>query len=165
MDKICVFALALIAVVLPANTQSQTKQSPLDHYLDTGKTIVVGKCLSVGPINILLKADVEVEILHVVKGNETLRKISVESQYAMVPGELYLLRTEKEAHASRDYFTVTTIDSAIQIWRGEDIAELKTLSPRILVLRTMNLRVDTLESEIRRRTWELDALKAARREN
>ena len=165
MDKICVFALALIAVVLPANTQSQTKHSPLDHYLETGKTIIVARCLSVGPVNILLKADVEVQILHVVKGNETLRKISVESQYAVVPGELYLLRTENVAQASRDYFTVATLDSVIQIWRGEDIAELKTLSPRIIVLRTMNLRVDTLESEIRRRTWELEALKASRREN
>ena len=94
-----------------------------------------------------------------------MRKISVLSQYGMKPGELYLLRTENEAVTGQPYFRVESIDSVIPIWQGEDIEKLKTLSPRIVVLRTMNLRVDELESDIRRLTYESEALKAARREN
>ena len=163
MERTIIFAL--FAVFLTIGVNAQTVQSPLDHYLETARTIVVVRCLSVGPVNILLKADVEVQILQVVKGKESLRKILVLSQYRMKPGEHYLLRTENEAVADRPYFEVDSRDSAIRIWPGEDIEKLKTLSPRIVVLRTMNMRVDELESEIRHRTYELDALKAARKEN
>ena len=163
MEKIIV--LAFLAALFTANIHAQTTRSPLARYLETGKTIVVAKCLSVGPVNILLQADVEVQILHVVKGKETLRKILVLSQYGMKPGELYLLRTENEAVTDQPYFRVESIDSVIPIWRGEDIERLKTFSPRIVVLRAMNLRVDELESDIRRLTYESEALKAARREN
>ncbi len=156
---------ALSILVLVSAVQSQTNPSPLDRYLETAKTIIVAKCLSVGPVNILLRADVEVEILLVVKGNETLRRISVHSQYGMKAGEIYLLKTDYEAVKDKPYFKVTAIDSAIPIAPYEDLALLKTLSPRIVVLRTMNSRISTLESEILRRSYELKALKAARLEN
>jgi len=160
------FLVALLLILSSVSyVQSQTNPSPLDRYLDTAKTIIVAKCLSVGPVNILLRADVEVEILLVVKGDETLRKISVHSQYGMKAGEIYLLRTEFDAVKAKAYFEVTSIDSAIPIAPYEDLAVLKTLSPRIVVLRTMNSRVESLESEIRRRSYELEALKESRREN
>ncbi len=149
------------ASVIPA----QDKPSPLDRYLETGKTIVIAKCLKVGAVNILLRADVEIEILLVVKGNETLRKITVNSQFGMKEGERYLLRTENEASADKPYFRIATIDSVVPLIYSEEIATLKTLSPRIVVLRTMNVRIDHLESEIRRLTYEADALNAARKEN
>ena len=82
----------------------------------------------------------------------------------MSSGELYLFRTENEAKTNSDYFEVTSIDSVVPVWQGEELELLKTLSPRIVVLRTMNLRVDTLESQIRELTFELEALKTARRE-
>lgn len=149
----------------PLMVRGQTAKSALDRYIDSAQTILVVKCLAVGPVNILLRANVQVRILQVVKGKETLREISVDSQYGMTPGKMYLIRTESEAMANGDYFRVDTIDSAIPIWDGEDLNILKTLSPRIVVLRTMNLRVDTLEVEIRRRTYELEALKKARSGN
>ena len=126
---------------------------------------MIAKCVKVGAVNILLRADVEVEILLVVKGNETLRTITVNSQFGMAEGERYLLRTENEASANKPYFRIDTIDSVIPIASSEDIAVLKALSPRIIVLRTMNMRVDHLDSDISRLTYELKALKAARREN
>ena len=130
----------------------------------TRKTIVIARCLSVGPVDILLRANSEIEILYVVKGKETRKKITILTQYEMSAGSLYLLRTENEAKPDSDYFRVTSIDFVIPIWEGEDIALLKTLSPRIVVLRTMNLRVDTLDSQIRRLTFEMDDLKTARSE-
>jgi hypothetical protein len=154
-----------IGSLFAATLNAQDKLTPLENYLQTGKTIVVAKCLSVGPVNILLKANVSVHIVHVVKGKETLREISVVSQYGMVPGETYLLRTENEASVDKPYFTTDTRDSVIHIPKHEDMELLKTLSPRIVVLRTMNSRVDTLESELRRVTYELESLKAARKEN
>ena len=57
-----------------------------------------------------MRADVEVEILLVVKGGETLRKISVHSQYGMKAGEIYLLRTEHDAVKDKAYFKVDSID-------------------------------------------------------
>ena len=165
MGKIFVFAVAALVVFLNVVAGAQTPKTPLETYLDTGKTIVVAKCLKVGPVNILLKAHVNVQILHVVKGAETLRNISIESQFGMRVGEIYLLRTENPATPDKPYFEVTSRDSVVAISPGEDIEKLKTLSPGIVVLRTMNMRVDHLESKIRGLTYELDALKAARQDN
>jgi len=159
----------LLSVVLSVFSLTQTSLAqgafPLDRYLETGKTIVIAKCLKVGPINILMQADVEVEILLVVKGKETPRKITVNSQFGMSVGKRYLLRTENEASIDKPYFQIETIESVIPLAISEEIATLKTLSPRIIVLRSMNVRVDYLDSEIRRLTYEQDALRAARKEN
>ncbi len=162
MKFILILALGSL---LAATINAQNKPTPLDRYLETGKTIVVAKCLSVGPVNIIGKANVRIQILHVVKGKETLREISIVSQFGMTPGEMYLLRTTNEASPDKPYFTTDTRDSFIHIPKHEDMELLKTLSTRIVVLRTMNTRVDTLESEMRRLTYELESLKAARKEN
>lgn len=162
MEKIFFFAVVVLVGFLNVSARAQT---PLERYLDTGKTIVIARCREVGPINILLKARVNVQILHVVKGKETLHSILIVSQFAMKPGALYLLRTENEATPGAPYFEAKSRDSVIPIWAAEDIEKLKTLSPGIIVLRTMNLRVDDLESQIRELNYELEALKAARREN
>lgn len=165
MEKFYLLFVPLCVVFLNVAVSAQTPKSQLDRYLDTSKTIVVAKCLEVGPPNILLKAHVEIEILFVVKGNETLRKISNISQFSMEPGRTYLLRTGNDALVDKQYFQVNTIDSAVPVWRDADIEKFKTLSPRIVVLGTMNLRVDDLECQIRQLTYELDALKAVRKDN
>lgn len=153
-----------VALLCAAAIHAQNK-TPLDRYLDDAEIIVVAKCLSVGSVNILLRANVRIQILLVIKGKEALRELTIESQYGMEPGKTYLLRTENKVSVSRPYFTVESRDAAIPVSRHEDIETLKKLSPRIVVLRTMNLRIDTLESEIRRLNYELEALIAARKEN
>lgn len=165
MEKANLVLLTLITVFIAGAIDAQNPQPALDKYLETAKTIVIAKCLTVGPVNIMLRADVEVEILMVVKGKETLRRITVDSHFEMVPDANYLLRTENEATADGKYFRVNTRDSAIRLPPYEDMTELRALSPRIIVLRTMNLRIIDLESEIRLRNYELEALKAARLEN
>jgi hypothetical protein len=159
VDKIIDITIALSAAFFAPFAIAQEKASELDRYLDDANTILVVKCLSVGPVNILLRANVEVEILHVVKGQETLRTILVLSQFGMTEGNRYLITTKNEAETDRNYFKVDDIVSVIPISHGENIAELKTLSPRIVILRTMNLRIYQLENDIRWMNYELDALK------
>ena len=166
MDKIILTTIFLsVAFFAPFAIAQEKEATPIDDHLDESKTILIVKCLSVGPVNILLRANGDVEILHVVKGKETLRKISVNSGVGMVEGRRYLIRTIEEANSAGNYFRIDSYDSAVPIWAGEDINTLKALSPKIVVLRTMNLRVDDIENQIRRLNYELDALKQARREN
>ncbi len=153
---------ALFLCVLASVAAGQPKQTPLDKYLDDADLILIVKCLSVGPVNILLRADVRVEVLLVVKGTETRREMTVHSQYGMQPGKRYLLRLDGHAPTGSERYFARSRNSVIEVSDGEDINELKTLSPRIIVLRTMNLRVYRLESEIQALTYELDAIKAAR---
>jgi hypothetical protein len=161
MDKLSLLLLALSAAFLSQDLAAQSR-SPLDQYLESGETIVIARCLKVGPVSILMRANIDVEVLFVVKGKETLRRVTVDSQYEMEPGRTYLLRTEYEARLDDRYFKIDSRDSVIPISPAEDIAKLKLLPSRIIVLRTMNIRVDELDVEIRSRTYELEALKAAR---
>lgn len=151
--------------LLPLAIQAQTKQTPLDLYIDRARTIVIAECLRVGPVNILMRASTDVKILLVVKGKETLREISVVSHHEMVPGKRYLLTTASEATPDGRYFSTVERNSVIEISESETIDEIKTLSPRIIVLRAMNLRAYRLESKIRSLNYELEAINAARRED
>lgn len=164
--KLQSLALTAISIIFFASTlAAQTKPSALDTYLGDGKTIIVAKCLRVGPVNILLRADVDVEVIHVVKGHETRQTMTVNSQFGMAEGKYYLLSTKHEADDNGHYFRIETRDSAIEISSADEAQELIALSPRIVVLRTMNLRIHRLESEIRALSYELDALAKSRKEN
>src|SRR4030095_17011131 len=124
-------------------------------------TIVIAKCLAIGPVNILMRADTRVQVLYVVKGKETLRELIVTSQYAMSRSETYLLKTKGVLSEGDKYFTADTRDAVIPFYEADRLGELKKSSPRIMVLRTMNIRADRLESHIRSLQYELDALNAA----
>jgi len=165
MSNKLIVALALSFWLFAVNASGQTAKTRFEDYLEKAKTIVVARCISVGSVNILLRADVEIEILHVVKGKETLRTIHVESQFGMVPGSFYLLRTENEVVAGKPYFRIDSRHSVIPIVSASEVEQLKSLSPRIIVLRTMNIRVDELESQIRTLEYELEELKRARKDN
>ena len=52
--------------------------------------------------------------------------------------------------------------NVVPVSHYENFEEIKTLSPRIVVLRTMNRRIDELESVIRRSSFELEGLKAVK---
>ncbi|HKP68147.1 MAG TPA: hypothetical protein VJV05_02610, partial [Pyrinomonadaceae bacterium] len=80
-------SLMVCAVVLTASLVSSAQETALDKYLAEAGTIVIAKCLSIGPVNILMRADTRVQVLYVVKGKETLRELVVNSQYAMSRGE------------------------------------------------------------------------------
>jgi len=155
------FAIAAVLSLslLAANVSAQQRSTPLDNYVNDAEMLVVAKCTHVGPVNILLRAKVQLEILHLVKGKPDVKELSVDSQYGMAVGQRYLVRIAKmlpDGHGGR----VDDRDSVIPISTGESIDGLRNLSPQIVVLRTMNLRIYQLESEISAKAHELEALKA-----
>ncbi len=165
MHKIYLALLLVFVMAMTAHTQRPRPATSIDEYMLTASTIIIAKCLEVGPVNILLRADVRVEVLYVVKGEEVRGEITVHSQYGMKVGHTYLLRTTNSYDPEdRRYFTTESRDSVIELAPYADIERLKTLSPRIVVLRTMNQRIDEIESRIRGLEHELEALKSARRE-
>jgi len=155
-----IFTIALLAV----NLSAQERSTPLDNYINNAEMIVVAKCTHVGPVNILLRAKVRLQILHLVKGKPDVEELTVDSQYGMAVGHRYLVRIAKmlpDGTGGR----VDESDSVIPVSASESIDELKVLSPRIVVLRTMNLRIYQLESDIRVMTRELEALTAIKKGN
>jgi len=158
-------SLILCVVIAIACLPSNAQDNALDKYLAESGTIVIAKCLAVGPVNILMRADVRVQVLYVVKGKETLRELNVTSHFAMSRGETYLLRTKGVLSEGDKYFTTDTRDSVVPFYEEDRLGELKSLSPRIMVLRTMNIHSDRLESQIRSLQYELDALNAVRKGN
>jgi hypothetical protein len=157
-------AASLFLFSLAGIAQPQDNRTALDDYLDGARTIVVARCTGVGAMNILMRADVELEVLHVVKGGRVPKTITVDSPYGMQVAHTYLVRIAKES-ADKSTARVDTRDSVIPVSDHEDMNVLRSLSPRIVVLRTINLRVDRLESQIRTMNYELEALKAVRKGN
>lgn len=140
-------------------TIAQSKRTPLDDYLDNAKTIVVARCTVSGPVNKIAQAMVELEVLHIVKGDAELKTLSISVAGGLKSGEMYLIRipdhersTEKPGFGSNG-FNVIPIASYV------DVERLKSLPPRIVVLRLTNTRLDELETTIRRAESERENLK------
>lgn len=165
MDKIIVITVLLLAAFCAPFAIAQRAKTPIDRYLDESTNILIVRCVKVGPVNILLQVRTDVEVLHVVKGNETLRDLSVISHVPMDPGKLYLLRTTKKLDGLRGNYKIDSHDSAIPIGAEDELEVLKTLSPRIVVLRTMNIWADRLDSEIRSAQYELETINKIREGN
>ena len=62
-------------------------------------------------------------------------------------------------------FQTDNRDSVIPVASADEAEKLKTLPQRIAVLRTMNIRIDELESEVRRLQFELEALRKIKENN
>ena len=144
-------------LLLSVNTYSQ-EPTPLDRYLNESKTILIAKCTYRGALKANLTGEITIQILHVVKGNEKLREISFDSHYALDVGKRYLIRSAYEPTPNGRYLNIKESGSAVEIPDYEDLELLKALSPRIVVLRTMNQRAETLKREIQHRQYELDAI-------
>lgn len=139
---------------------AQTPQKALDIYLKKAKAIIVAKCVSTSPVMASGDMYSTVEVLFVVKGVEKRREIKIVTTFLpMSAGETYLIRAENETETGEAAYRLRERKSLIPIMPYEDLEKLKTLRPEIVVLRTVNIRRDHLESEIRARAFELDALK------
>jgi len=122
-------------------------------------------CKASGPVNIIAQAAVELEILHVVKGDPDLKALSTKIHGGLEPGATYLIRLADPKKSSEKRHFTNEGANVIPFPKYENIDLIKTLSPRIVVLRTINQRIDHLESVIRRSTFELDALKETKKGN
>lgn len=158
-------ACSLILTAFVSTLIAQEKPSTLDKFIDESALIIVGKCLRVGPVNILLRANVEIEIIYVVKGGEMPKTVTVDSQYGMQVGNYYMLASKFAPTEKMPGIRTDNRDSVIPVASADEAEKLKTLPQRIAVLRTMNIRIDELESEVRRLQFELEALRKIKENN
>lgn len=158
------FSLVVLAIATDT-ALAQPGPTALDDYINNAETIVVAKCLSAGPVDILMRSDVRLDVIHVVKGDASLKTMSLKLRGGLVPGDIYLIRVAEPRKSKEEKGFANEGANVIPIAPYEDLVLLKTLSPRIVVLRTINRRVDELESTIRRSTYELELLRAVRKDN
>lgn len=165
MEKSLLAAIFLGMTLLVAKAPSQPVPDPLDSYIENAKTIIVAKCIASGPVDKLFRSMVDLEIIHVVKGDPELRTLSTRLRGGLVPGDTYLIRIpDLEKSAEKSGFG-SEGSNVVPVSGNENMEVLKTLSPRIVVLRTMNRRIDELDSIIRRSTYEIEGLKAIKKNN
>lgn len=165
MEKITLLSILFLAGYLTATISAQSPRTPFDDFLENSETIVVARCTRSGPVDILGRSRVELAVLHVVTGDPKLSSLSLNLRFRMKPGSRYLIRVAKSDHGQSKPSATEDRETAIPIWDGEKLDELRSLPPRIVVLRTINLRIDDLESIIRRANHELEPLKALKKGN
>lgn len=164
MYYIHLFATAALAsLMLTMTAVGQEKKSPLDLFLESSETIVVAKCIKASPVDILLRSHTELEVLQVVKGDAKLTKIDGKFRYGMREGERYLVGIPKIGSKKTTFNDDGNL--VVPVSKHEDLELLKTLSPRIVVLRTLNTRIYGLEHDLSRITYELEYLNALRKDN
>jgi hypothetical protein len=157
MEKLYLLPFVIFVLFLTIDLSAQPPRSPLVEFVENAQTIVVIKCLKAGAVDILLRSQVDLEVLHVVKGDPKITTLSLKLRYGLEPGKNYLLRIP--SYPNGESAKTFARDTVIPISDHEDMSVLKTLPPRIVVLRTMNMRIDELETIIRRSTSEVDELK------
>lgn len=158
------FAIAFVSMIVPG-AFAQSSDDPLDQYIADAEMIAVVRCISSGPVNKIARALVTVEILHLAKGTTNEDHISTEIVGGLKPGDLYLLRIKKPGVASESGSLAADRNDVIPIPYFTEIEKLRTLPLRIVVLRTINIRMETLENQIRAATFEKTALASIKGKN
>jgi hypothetical protein len=156
--KQLILAFVLFICATCVSVQAQSEPQSVDRYLEQGKTIVIAKCLWVGPLKANLESDAKIQILNVLKGAEKNREIEITSRFGLEAGGTYLLSTEGEVRPDGRYFHIASRASAVRLWPFEDLELLKTLPVRTQIIRIFNERRAELDSEIRSLNSEREAL-------
>ena len=125
MEKLFLLPSVLFILFLTVDFSAQSERSPLDEFVDDAQTIVVVTCVKAGPVDILLRSRVELDVLQVVKGDPKIKTLSLKLRYSMQPGKNYLVRIPSypEGQSSQSFVD----DSVIPLWEHEDLELLKTL--------------------------------------
>lgn len=165
MEKMYLLSPLFLVVCLAAAVSAQAPRTPLDDFIDNSETIVVAKCMRADAVDILGRSTVDLAVLYVVKGDPKLTTLSLKLRYRMEPDRRYLVRLAKLNSGKPALPPTGERETVIPIWEGEKLDELRSLQPRIVVLRTINLRIDDLESIIRQANYELEPLKALKKGN
>lgn len=150
-------ALLVILPLLFANVYSQSAKTPLQEHISKSELIIVAKCIDQRPVDIIGRSDTSIEVVHVLKGKAE-SKLSFRVRERMAPGQYYLMTfrsaTNLDESSGRDRSTL-----AIPIVSADEARGLNAFSLEIVLLRTLNLRISRLESDISLLTYELDDLK------
>lgn len=156
--------LLIFGVLLPSAGRSQDRPSYLAEFISTADLIIVAKCTHVGPVNIIGKSSIKVDVVHVLKG-KPMTQHSYSGRGFLEPGKFYLIRFPRVQDGKDLHGTERKEETAIEIFSEDEARKLDQFSLEIAVLRTTNVRVDRLESEITRINYELDELKKLKKNN
>jgi hypothetical protein len=91
-----------------------------------------------------------------------MKNVRVKLGGGLSKGDIYLISLADHAKSNEENGFGSEGANVVPVSNYENLEELKNLSPRIVVLRTMNRRIDELESVIRRSSFELEGLKAVK---
>ncbi|HMT08474.1 MAG TPA: hypothetical protein PKA82_10755 [Pyrinomonadaceae bacterium] len=136
----------------PIAVFGQDKLDSVERFIDDSETIVIANAVEVGPVNIIGLSRVRLEILHIVKGVVKEKELSLSLRPRIKVGGMYLVSIAKAGPDRKDR------DVVIEVHEPENIELLKTLSPRIVVLRTINIQLGRLDSIVRSAQYEIDEL-------
>lgn len=145
--------LITLLASFPLVVASQTKLDSVKQFIEDSDSIFIAKAIEVGPVNIIAQSRVKLEILHVVKGDATLKQVTPTIRHRMKAGNSYLVRLAKALKGGESREVV------IEFHETDNPELVKTLSPRIIVLRTINIQLGRLESTINLAQSETDLLK------
>jgi hypothetical protein len=161
-----ILCVALFTSFMAINAFSQEeKPQSFEDYIATAKTIVIAKVISVEPVRRSGAVLMDVQILHVLKGKEKRREITISTTFiSLEEGATYLLRTENAQKEDENNFRIKSMDSIIQLSRYEDIDELKKLPLETAVARIMQARKSYLDRQIKGLTVELKRLEEITKE-
>lgn len=128
------------------------------------ETVMVVKCESVGPLNKLLRARVDLDVVDTLGGTPSSGPMTIESRFPMATGRYYLVIFGRSIPAGGDGTRVQLgpLVSSIPIVSANEARGLKAFSLEIAIRRTINLRLYELESELRVRQSEIERLKDLR---
>jgi hypothetical protein len=156
--------LLAFVVFLPTAARSQEKPSHLADFISSAEMIIVAKCTDVGPVNIIGKSRINVDVVHVLKG-KPMAQHSYSGRGSLEPGKYYLIRFPRVLNEDGSTATDRKVETAIEIVSESEARSLDQFSLEIAILRTTNMRVNRLENEISRINYELEVLKTLQRSN
>lgn len=144
---------------IPLAVFGQDKLDSVERFIEDSETIVIAKPTFVGAVNIIAQSGVELDVLHIIKGDAKAKQLSLSIRGRMSVGKSYLVRLAKVGPDRVDR------DVVIEIHEPENIELLKSLSPRIVVLRTINIQLGRLDSIMQSAQYEIDELKKIKTTN
>jgi hypothetical protein len=157
------FLLAFV-IFLPTAAWSKEKPSHLAAFISTAEMIIVAKCTEVGPVNIIGKSRINVDVVHVLKG-KPMTQYSYSGRGSLEPGKYYLIRFPRVLNEDGSPGTDRKVETVIEIVSESEAKGLDQFSLEIAILRSTNMRVNRLENEISRINYELELLKTLQRSN
>ncbi|MBL8182210.1 MAG: hypothetical protein JNL64_11450 [Blastocatellia bacterium] len=146
-----VLLIALIAT-FPLIVVGQTKLDSVEQFIEDSESIFIAKAVEVGPVNIIAQSRVKLDILHVVKGDAEPNEAILTVRHRMRVGGYYLIGVSKTSNGRDGRETV------IEFYEPDNLELVKTLSPRIVVLRTINIELGRLGSTLRSTQFEIERL-------
>jgi hypothetical protein len=160
-----IFIIILFMATASSHAQPQEEPQSISQYLRQAKLIVLARCISTGSLMRSGDRDPKVQILHVLKGAESNREsqLRIRYEHGMKVGQVYLIRSEREADPQQGYFRVESRVSVVALAPHQNPEVLRKSPVRTVVNTILNSRKFSLDLKIRHLNYEREALERALR--